>query len=95
MPRTQIYFDHPATVGPKVTSIISICTSAPNNVGSFRVTAPTPAPAPIVPYVVVTTYAAPSCQGIFSDAINFIIGACAAVPDSDGYGIASVSGSVR
>jgi hypothetical protein len=80
----------------KVSAVIGACTSSPDNTGSFKVFAPMPPLTPTVPFVVVTTYAIPSCQGIFSRASNFIIGACTAVPgSSDVYGIASVSGTVR
>jgi hypothetical protein len=75
------------------TAVIGACTS--DDSGSLRVTAPTPAPTPIVPYVVVTGYAASNCQGTFSDVVNIVIGACTQLPDYDVYGVASVSGTVR
>jgi hypothetical protein len=88
-------FGHAALSPEKVaTSVIGVC--APGNPGSVKVTVPTPASTPTVPYVFVTRYAAPSCQGIYFIAFNLIIGACTAVPgSSDFYGIASVTGSVR
>lgn len=61
----------------------------------MKVATPTPPPTPTVPYVVVTTYAVPRCQGVFSEAINFVIGACTAVPGTAVYGIASLTGTVR
>jgi hypothetical protein len=82
-----------AAAGATLTSMIGFCTL--DNAGSVMVTAPNPAPTPTVPYVLLTSYAASNCQGIFSDAINFVIGACTAVPGSTGFGVASVSGSVR
>ncbi len=96
---------HAAAGVSALTSAIGVCSSVPNSVESFRVAAPAPAPAPApalapisaptVPYVVVTRYTARSCQGPISDARNYIIGACTAVPDSAGFVVVSVSGSVR
>ncbi len=84
-----------AGAGANLTGVIGVCSSTPDSIASLRVSAPTPAPTPTVPYVVVTTYAASNCQGTFSGAINFIIGACTAVPGSTGYGVVSVVGTVR
>ena len=81
------------------TAVIGVCIS--DYTGSMKVTAPTPAPAPAppptptVPYVIVTIYATPNCEGMASSTDNFTIGACSAVPGSGGYGVASVTGSVR
>jgi hypothetical protein len=75
------------------TGVVGAC--SPDNSGSFRLTVPTPAPTPNVPYVVVTNYPASNCQGSFSGTFNLIIGACTALPGSGGYGVASLSGSVR
>jgi hypothetical protein len=80
----------------RLTGVIGVCAVSPDNIGSFKLASPTPAPLPTVPYVVVTPYAALNCQGIiYAGALNFIIGACTTLRDSAGYGIASVSGSVR
>ncbi len=88
-------FDHAAAGGVQVaTGVFGVCD--PDNIGSVKVTAPTPVPIPTVPHVVVTGYAASNCQGTFSAANNFIIGACTALPGPDGmYAVVSVSGSVR
>jgi hypothetical protein len=77
------------------TGVIGVCSTV-NSGSSTRVTAPTPDPIPTVPHVVVTNYLASNCQGTVSVARTFIIGACTAVPGSEGaYGIVSVSGSVH
>jgi hypothetical protein len=91
-----------AVAAAKVTAVIGACTVAPDNIGSFKVTAPTPAPLPTVPYVVATRYASSNCQGVSFDralATNFIIDACTPLGVSSSssalYGLVSVTGTVR
>jgi hypothetical protein len=95
-----ICFVHAAAGGTQfATGVIGVCSLY--NSGSMKVTAPTPAPAPAppptptVPYLTVTHYETPNCEGVVSSTYNFTIGACTAMPDSGRYGVASVTGMVR